>query len=249
MLKDLSADQILSLAFIGSHIGGVVHNINTPLSAIFGRMELLQMHLARIHPAAGDAASEAELEKCFKDLSVIGQSCTRIDDTLKNCIRTSQAVLGNKTAEIQLDMLLQNVLAFLNADMEFKHQTHKVYEFQENIPSVTGDPVSFCLAFLELLYNARCAMLHAPEKRLTVALSVADDCIAMCFRDTGCGIAPHSRQELLGLLQTPCAGGNEFTRESGLQRVGRLMQPYHVAFDIQSSPGDTLFTLRVPLMR
>jgi signal transduction histidine kinase len=62
MLKDLTADQILSLAFIGSHIGGVAHNVTTPLSAIAGRMELLQMRLAKIHPAADDEASQAALE-------------------------------------------------------------------------------------------------------------------------------------------------------------------------------------------
>ena len=249
MLKDLSADQILSLAFIGSHFGGVAHNINTPLSAIFGRMELLQMRLAKIHPAAGDEASHAELEKCRHDLDVIGQSCTRIDDTLKNCISASRTVLKNQPAVLQLDMLLQSVLEFLNADMEFKHHTHKAYEFQENIPSVTADPLSFSLTFLELLYNARGAMLNAPEKRLTVAMSVADGCIDICFRDTGCGIAPHSRQELLALLQSPLPNDIEPGLESGLQRVGRLMRPYGATFDIQSAPGDTLFKIRLPLVQ
>jgi len=247
MLKDLSADQMLSLAFIGAHIGGVAHNVTTPLSAISGRMELLQMRLAKIHPNEGDEAAHAALEKCVHDLEVIGQCCSRIDDILKNCSRTSHAVFKNQTAELQLDMLLQSVLAFLNADMEFKHNTQKAYEFQENIPPVTADPVSFSLSFFELLHNARSAMLMAPEKRLTVAMTAADGCIEICFRDTGCGIAPHSRQELLALLQEPPSAGDELCSESGLQRVGRLMRPYNAIFDIQSSPGDTLFKIRVPL--
>ncbi|MBN2108054.1 MAG: HAMP domain-containing histidine kinase, partial [Deltaproteobacteria bacterium] len=237
----------LSLAFIGSHIGGVAHNVTTPLSAIAGRMELLQMRLSKIHPAEGDEASHAALEKCFHDLEVIGQCCSRIDDILKNCSRTSQAALKNQAAELQLDMLLQSVLAFLNADMEFKHNTQKAYEFQENIPPFTADPVSFSLAFLELLYNARSAMLNASEKRLTVAISAADGCIEICFRDTGCGIAPHSRQDLLALLQEPPSGGDGPCSESGLQRVGRLMRPYNATFDIQSAPGDTLFKIRIPV--
>ena len=247
MLKDLTPDQILNLAFMGSHIGGVAHNINTPLSSILGRMELLQMRLARIHPAAGDEASHAEIEKCLHDLDVIRQSCSRIDDTLKNCLKISQAVLGNKTAVLQLDMLLQNVLAFLNADMQFKHHIDKAYEFQKNIPPVTADPVAFTITFLELLCNASCAMLNTPEKRLTVAMSVADGCIDICFRDTGCGIAPRSREELLNLLQSPCAAVSELFQESGLQRVGRLLRPCGVTYDIQSRPGDTLFMLRVPV--
>jgi signal transduction histidine kinase len=247
MLKELTADQILSLAFIGAHIGGIAHNVTTPLSAIAGRMELLQMRLAKIHPAEGDEASHAALEKCFHDLEVIGQCCSRIDDILKNCSSTSQAALINQAAELQLDMLLQSVLAFLNADMEFKHNLKKAYEFQENIPPFMADPVSFSLTFLEILYNARSAMLNASEKRLAVAMSVAGSCIEISFRDTGCGIAPHSRQDLLSLLQSPLSGDTDPCLESGLQRVGRLMQPYGATFDIQSSPGDTLFKISIPL--
>jgi two-component system, NtrC family, sensor kinase len=247
MLKDLTADQILSLAFIGSNIGGVAHNVTTPLSAISGRMELLQMRLARIHPAAGDEASHAELKKCFSDLEVIGQCCSKIDDILKNCSKTSQGMLRHQATELQLDSLLQSVLSFLNADMEFKHHTEKAFEFQVNIPPVTVDPLAFSVAFLELLQNARCAMLKAPKKLLAIAMSVADGCIDICFRDTGCGIAPHSRQELLALLQSPLSDDTEPCLESGLQRVGRLLRPYGAAFDVQSEPGDTLFMIRVPL--
>jgi len=247
MLKDLTADQILSLAFIGAHIGGLAHNVTTPLSAIAGRMELLQIRIAKIHPAADDEASDAEFKKCLHDLEVIGQCCSKIDDILKNSSRTSQAALKNQPAELQLDMLLQSVLAFLNADMEFKHNTQKTFEFQENIPPFTADPVSFSLAFLELLHNARSAMLNAAEKRLTVAMSVAGSCIEISFRDTGCGIAPHSREALLDLLQSSRSDDTATCPESGLQRVGRLMRPYGAKFDIQSKPGDTLFKMCVPL--
>ena len=132
MLKDLSPDQILSLAFIGSHIGGIAHNINTPLSAIMGRMELLQMRLGKIRMAAGTAL-DTELEKCFNDLSIISQCCAKVDDTLKNSVQTCSGILENQRSGIQLDALLKSVLAFLNADMEFKHQTVKTFDFNENI--------------------------------------------------------------------------------------------------------------------
>jgi two-component system, NtrC family, sensor kinase len=249
MLKDLTPDQILNLAFVGAHIDGVAHNITTPLSAILGRMELLQMRLTKIRQAAGTEASEAEFEKCLNDLTVIGRSCYGIDDTLKNCLKATQGIMKRQTEFLQLDWLLKGILAFLNTDMEFKHQTDKTFEFQENIPPVAANPVAFSLTFLELLHNARTAMLNAPEKRLSVAMSFAGGCIEISFRDTGCGIAPHSREELLGLLQSPCASVSEQFRESGLQRVGRLLQPHGVTYDIHSRPGDTLFMLRVPVVQ
>jgi len=244
MLKDLSPDQIFCLAFIGSHIGGIAHNINTPLSAIMGRMELLQMRLEKIRMAAGTAV-DTELEKCFNDLSIISQCCAKIDDALKNSVQTSSGILQSQRSGIQLDALLKSVLAFLNADMEFKHQTVKTFDFNENIPPVMADHVAFALAFLEILYNARTAMLQAPEKKLHIMMSAADGAIHIVFRDSGCGVSDCSRQELLELLRSPQETGG---RKTGLQRVARLLKPYGVAYDIQSRLGETVFTLHVPVV-
>lgn len=243
MLKELTPEQILSLAFIGSHIGGIAHNINTPLTAIMGRMELLQIRLGKIRKAAGDAVA-TEVEKCLNDLATVSQCCAKIDEALKNSVTTSSGILRSQIAEIQLDALLKSVLAFLAADMEFKHQWVKIVDFQENIPPVTADPVAFSLAFLEILYNARCAMLSAPEKKLHITMSAADGAVILSFCDSGCGIPEGSKEKLLELLRSPRAAVG---RESGLQRIGRILRPYGATYDIRSRPGKTVFTLHVPV--
>lgn len=245
MLKELTQDQILSLAFMGAHIGGIAHNINTPLTAIMGRMELLQIRLGKIRKAAG-AAADDELEKCFHDLATISQCCAKIDEALKNSAATSSVILKSQITCIQLDVLLKSALAFLAADMEFKHHLVKTFDFQENIPAVTADPFAFSLAFLEILYNARSAMLLAPEKNLHIMMSAADGAIKIVFRDSGSGITGGRRQELLELLGSPHETGG---RESGLQRIARLLKPYGVGYDIQSRPGETIFTLLVPVQK
>jgi signal transduction histidine kinase len=243
MLKDLTSDQILSLAFMGSHFGGIAHNINTPLTAIMGRMELLQIRLGKIRQAAGDAVG-AELEKCFNDLAIISQCCAKIDDALKNSVKTSSGILQSQAAEIRLDELLKNVLAFLNADMEFKHKTLKAFDIHENIPPVNVDPVAFSVAFLEILYNARSAMLNTSEKMLRILMSAADGAVTIVFCDSGCGMPEVDRRELLDNLSSPREAG---VRETGLQRIARLLNPYGVTYDIQSRPGETSFTMQVPV--
>lgn len=239
----MTADQILSLAFMGAHIGGIAHNINTPLTAIMGRKELLQLRLGKLRDAAGNP-SDAELEKCFNDLDIISQCCEKIDDALKNSVRTSSSILRPQTAWIQLDQVLKSVLTFLNADMEFKHKTTKTYDFQEKIPPVMADQLAFSLAFLEILYNARSAMLQGPEKKLHIVVKVADGALIIGFRDSGCGIPEDLRLELLESLSSATETQG---RESGLPRVARLLRPYGVTYDIQSRPGDTALSLYVPV--
>ena len=47
MLKNYDNDQINSLAFTGSLLKGTAHNINTPLSSILGRADILRLRLDR----------------------------------------------------------------------------------------------------------------------------------------------------------------------------------------------------------
>ena len=48
MLKNYDNDQINSLAFTGSLLKGTAHNINTPLSSILGRADILRLRLDRL---------------------------------------------------------------------------------------------------------------------------------------------------------------------------------------------------------
>ena len=46
-MKQYTPEQVLNLATIGRLVKGLVHNVNTPLSAIMGRSEMLQMRLKK----------------------------------------------------------------------------------------------------------------------------------------------------------------------------------------------------------
>lgn len=240
MLNELTKDQILCLAFIGAHTAGIAHNINTPLTAIMGRMELLQMRLKKFR----GSVPAADLDKCYRDLATASQCCAKIDDALKNSVATSSGILKSASSEARLDALLKSVLAFLNADMEFKHRTVKSFDFQDDIPPIVADPVAFTLAFLEILYNSRIAMLQAAEKKLSIRMTADGGAITIEFRDSGCGMEESRRRELIDLLRS---GREAAGRESGLQRVARLLGPYGVTYDIRSRPGETVFALRVPV--
>lgn len=249
MLKTLDDEQKLNLAFIGSCIKGFAHNINTPLSAIMGRSEMLQMRFNRIKTRADSGIDREELEKCIKDISLILENSARVSETIKNVMKKSINAEAVKEQHIRLDNLLKDELEFLKADMFFKHNIEKTYDIAASIPSLRGVYVHFSNSFLEILENCKQAMLNSDEKKLIVLMGCDDQHIEIKFHDTGCGFEPEARERSLAMLENISEEGDMSASVTGMQRVARLLRPYNAQFQILSLPGDTTFTIKIPLQK
>ena len=250
MLRDLDDDQKINLAFIGSCTKGVVHNVNTPLSAIMGRSEMLQLRLNRIRDKISAHVEGEELDKCLRDISLIIENCNRVSETIKNVMKKSINAECEKKQSINIASLLKEDLEFLKADMEFKHDIEKSYHIDEKIPSIEGVYVHFSNSFIEILENSKQAMLNKEEKKLTVSISCDSKSIEVKFHDTGCGIKPAERDKLLRTLQNSQSDTQDAdVIEKGIPRVARLLKRYNAQFDIKSKPGDTTFTIKIPLQK
>ena len=108
MLKNINDEQKINLAFTGSLGKGVAHNVNTPLSAIIGRSEMLQMRLNRIRDKYGPDIEIDELEKCLKDISLIIENSNRITETIKNMMQKIINVESNMPQNINISNLLND---------------------------------------------------------------------------------------------------------------------------------------------
>jgi signal transduction histidine kinase len=248
MLRNLNDEQKINLAFIGSCIKGIVHNINTPLSAIMGRSEMLQLRLNRIRDKISLHNDREELDKCMRDISIIIENCNRVSETIKNVMQKSINAEYDKAQIINIANILKEELEFLKADMDFKHNIEKSYHIKENIPSIEGVYIHFSNSFLEILENSKQAMLNTEEKKLTVSVLCDGKCIEVKFHDTGCGIEPEKREQLLQTLQNPYSASQDTdVTDKGIPRIARLLKLYNVQFDIQSKPGDTTFSIKFPL--
>ncbi|MEI6126311.1 MAG: HAMP domain-containing sensor histidine kinase [Pseudomonadota bacterium] len=249
MLKNLDDEQKLNLAFIGSCLKGLAHNINTPLSAIMGRSEMLQMRFNRIKSRADSGIDKEELEKCIKDIALILENSAKVSETVKNAMKKSINAESVKVQLIRLDTLLKDELEFLKADMYFKHNIEKTYDIPESIPPLKGVYVHFSNSFFEILENCKQAMLNSDEKKLLVFMGCDDRTIEIRFHDTGCGFDPVTREHMLDMLCTTSEKGDLPATVTGMQRVARLLRPYNAQFHIQSMPGDTTFTMKIPLQK
>lgn len=248
MLKDLHEDQKRNLAVLGMYIKGVAHNINTPLSAIMGRAEMLQMRLNKIKGKIGMGVNEDELGKCERDVALLIENSNRITDIVKNIMQKSINAEFFDVQHINVSTILKDELEFLNGNMDFKHNIEKSFDIDEKIPSLNGKYVHFSNSFVEIIENSLQAMKNTEKKKLSISLATKDNAIEVAFHDTGCGIKADQVQNMLQVLNRSHSGAPDtIDCEKGVHRIAQALCPYNPEFSITSAPGDTTFSIRFPL--
>lgn len=129
-----------NFAHMGSLMGGMVHNLNTPLMWVMGRAQLLQARNDRFDTFRD--LSEEELvtirEKNNKDITSIQEGAEKIDHMLKALSYKVQMIHEGRTS-IELREYLEMEIDFLMADMRFKHETKREISLDSRSCYVKGD--------------------------------------------------------------------------------------------------------------
>jgi signal transduction histidine kinase len=112
------------LAHMGSLMGGMVHNLNTPLMWVMGRAQLIQSRNEKLDTSSGRGSEELAVvkEKNGKDIRSIQDGADKIDHILKSLGYKIQMINEGYTS-IELKEYLEMEIDFLMADMRFKHET------------------------------------------------------------------------------------------------------------------------------
>ncbi|MBN2298276.1 MAG: HAMP domain-containing histidine kinase [Deltaproteobacteria bacterium] len=135
-------------AHVGSLMGGMVHNLNTPLMWVMGRAQLLEARNEKIETLK-DLPEEEILKikaKNSKDITSIQEGANKIDSILKSLGYKVQMINEGYTS-IELKEFLEMETDFLMADMRFKHETHREIALDSRSHYVKGDynVLSCCL--------------------------------------------------------------------------------------------------------
>ncbi|MCX8042534.1 MAG: HAMP domain-containing histidine kinase [Desulfobacterota bacterium] len=246
MLRQYYDDQKIGFAFIGASIKGIVHNINTPLAAVMGRSEMLQLRLSKLKSSDTCTMTPEDLDRCIKDVALILENSIKLSDIMKGAMKMALLTEGQQAQPVRIDQILKDELDFLQADMFFKHSVTKHYHIADPLPALHGIPLHFAISFLELIDNSLRAMQDTPDKELTVAAMADGQALRVVIQDTGCGIDAVQRDLILNQLHS--AAPQALSGEKGLQRVARLLAPYQPKFEIKSMPGSTNITITFPVM-
>ncbi len=160
------------LRTVGRLAAGVAHEINNPLSVLYGTLQELSQH-----PPTSDELDKTMFERL---LHVAG----RIKKTVHNLLVFSRQQAAEKSSQ-DINTVIENTLSLI-ASMLSKHSISLELLLDENLPKTTVNAEQMQQVFLNLILNAHDAM--ADGGTLTISTSLSEDRLKIVFADTGCGI-------------------------------------------------------------
>ncbi len=227
------------MAAIGRLTAGISHNLNTPISIIQGNAELLKLK----YP------DSAELDKIIRQTR-------RMTELIQTIARKGQNEQNAVRVEIHLNSLLKDELEFLNANLFYKHQIKKEFEFADHLPSIYGIYSDFSQGFLHIIQNAIDAVYESDVRKLRIATSFSGGMISVEIEDSGVGIAEKDKQKIFSPFYTTKPTQLDKAADAnaprgtglGLSLAQNLLSPYNATIDFESEPGKgTCFTIKIPV--
>lgn len=229
-------DKMYRLAGMGELLDGVAHNLNTPLSAVMARAEMLVDRLRGLKQetpqgaAPAPEALTAKLDKSIRDAEVIVTNALKLADGIKNMMNKRLHEEEDAPQMISLNQLIKDELQFLEADMVFKHEITKTCTLDESLPAVRGIYYHFSQSLIEIVRAMLASLAGSDRKELTITTRRNDDTVLVEFNDTGLdGDRP----------------GQDFSALR-LASVSALLKPYGAALTVSRKPHDNRYILTIP---
>jgi len=203
------------LASIGRLVAGVAHEINNPISFIYGNLVHLESYFCRLKelltydeglPLPEEIRRSRESLQQTLDYRYVCEDLTRaiegsrkgaerirkIVEALLKCSRTRKGVFRT----VDLREILENSLCVLEGKMGSNIRLLREYE---SAPCIRGDPDELSQLFLNVLANATDAVEQGGTIRVRTASSESTtkpEHVTVEVEDDGPGIAPENRDRV-----------------------------------------------------
>ncbi|HUP20279.1 MAG TPA: response regulator [Gemmatimonadota bacterium] len=182
------ADRMVS---VGTLAAGVAHEINNPLMAVAGNLDVALADLERVEE--GSLPGLDRLRSGIREAREAAAQVQNIVRDLKVFSRSDQESLG----PVDIHRVLDSSIRMAWNQIRHRAQLIKSYE---DVPRVIGNEFRLGQVFLNLLINAVQAMPEgapdANEIRVVTRPARSGDCVVVEVADTGCGIAPDVRAKI-----------------------------------------------------
>jgi signal transduction histidine kinase len=216
------------LAAVGTMAAGLAHEVRNPLNSASLQLTLLQRRAGRIE-GAGELLPIAEIIKSEID---------RLDRLVRDFLAFSQP-RPLDVKDVAVGPLLIGVSGLIAPGAEAAGVALAT-ELAPALPPIAGDSERLRQVLLNLTRNAIEAMQGTTGARLTLRARVDGDAIELDVEDDGPGFS----EEL------PIFDAFFTTKEQGtglgLSLVHRIVADHGGTIRVQSRPGRTCFTLRLP---
>ncbi len=245
---------------------GIAHEINNPLSYVYGNVDYIKTWLEELSALIGDLRTLlADHPGQLRRLERISlpDLVSAIDSAVEGSMRIREIIrhfkdLSYYDEKHMGDLFLPDLLAECAATLRSQNPTVKIHEDIRNVPVFFGNRKVFYNAVWNIMVNAYEAIAEAVHEgilfpddgriHLNTDLQTlsGDDWVVIAVRDNGIGI-PQEQQEM---LFEPFFTTKKRLKNYGLglYEVYNILQPYNGTVQIRSVHHEgTEVTVKIPL--
>ncbi|MEA4855191.1 two-component system sensor histidine kinase NtrB [Solidesulfovibrio sp.] len=234
--------QAEKMATIGMLAAGVAHEINNPLTAVYGLAEGIRRRLPVIReavddPLFGDVAEYTE---------TILMECRRCRDIVRSMLSFSRPhTLA--FSPVCLNEVVTDTLSILRGHLEERGEQglRLTVNLFPNLPTVPGDEAQLKQVLLNILVNSMDAIDGEGEITITTHPE-NDNTVNLSVEDSGCGLPPENWDKLFNPFFTTKPVGKGIG--IGLAACYGIVREHHGVIEVASEVGlGTHFTVKLPL--
>jgi signal transduction histidine kinase len=254
--------QTEKMSSLGQLVAGVAHEINNPVSFIYGNLvhaeeyardlqEVVDLYEAEgleLSPQTRARLDEIEPDYLREDFPRLLASMKMGTDRIKAIVvslRNFSRLDEAQMKEASLHEGIDSTLLILGSQLKQGIEVVKEYG---DIPPISCYPAQLNQVFVNLLANAIDAMLAANSevKQLAIATEAVEDRVRVTIRDTGPGIPPHIREKIFDPFFTtkPVGKGTGL----GLSICYQIIQKHRGTIEVSSEEGrGSEFVITLPV--
>src|SRR5882762_281485 len=220
--------QAGKLATLGELTTGVAHELNNPLNntGLF----------------VGNAVDLIELGVADK-----GQIVRELRQAMQiiSHLRTFGRAAPLSREPIPLKQVIERALSLMQEQLRLR-EIEVTLDLGPQEPVVVGNPIQLEQVFINLLTNARDAMVDSPRKAIRISASVGAAAVEIAFVDTGHGIAPGLERRIFDPFFTTKEVGKG--TGLGLSITYGIVKEHGGTISVVSTPGEgATFLIQLPL--
>ncbi|MFG1889376.1 sensor histidine kinase [Micromonospora sp. NPDC049051] len=209
------------------------HELRTPLAAIRGYAEVARRGRDEVPPDVAHALRRVESESA------------RMTSLVDDLLLLARLDSGRPLAVEPVDLSALVVDAVGDAHVAGPEHRWRL-DLPDTVVRVPGDPARLHQVLANLLANAR---VHTPPgTTVTTTLRVAGDVAVLGVVDDGPGVPPALRDEVFERFSRGDSSRSRAHGSTGLGLaiVAAVVEAHHGAVELDTRPGRTVFTVRLP---
>ncbi len=230
--------QSEKLSSIGLLAAGVAHEVNTPLAVISSYTQMLSKQMS----------ADPRLSPILDKITRQSFRASEIVNGLLNFSRTG----STEFATLDLHPLIRDTVTLIDHQLKTARIDVQL-RFDPHPALIHGNQGKLQQVMLNLLMNARDALLRADEPRMTITTVSEGSCLLLRIADTGSGISAENLARIYDPFFTTKTKPREGEHKGtglGLAVTYGIMQEHGGQIRVESTPEmGTTFELEFPALR